>query len=61
MTLTGPGILAFDGDRVARLADGEQAQLTVRRDGPWVIDPRKVLEAAARQGLLATRQGDSSP
>ena len=54
--LEGPGILAFDGDRVLRLNDGESATVTIRRDGPWVIDPRVVLETAARRGLLATEE-----
>lgn len=53
LTLTGPGILAFDGDRVVSLAADESAQLAVRRDGPWVIDAHKVLEIAAQRGLLA--------
>ena len=48
----GPGLLAFDGDREIQLEAGEIASLRVRRTGPWVIDPRRALAAAARQGLF---------
>lgn len=49
---TGPGLLAFDGDREIVLADGESAILRVVRDGPWVIDPTRAMVAAAEQGLF---------
>ena len=49
---TGPGLLAFDGDREIVLAPGERAALRVVRMGPWVIDPSRALLAAARQGLF---------
>ena len=48
---SGPGLLAFDGDREIVLAEGETAQLRVVRDGPWVIDPQRTMSAAAAQGL----------
>jgi hypothetical protein len=38
VTIEGPTILAFDGERKRRLLDGDRATLTVRRDGPRVID-----------------------
>ena len=52
VTVTGEGILAFDGDRERKLADGQQAKLTVTRNGPWVINPRATLRVAAQQELL---------
>ena len=45
-------IVAFDGDREINLAEGQRAQLTVTRSGPWVIDPRRTLTLAAERGLL---------
>ncbi|HKI74375.1 MAG TPA: NAD(+)/NADH kinase [Pseudomonadales bacterium] len=54
LTLSGPGILAFDGDRIAKLGDQEPVTVTVRRDGPRVIDPFQVLETAAAEGILAS-------
>jgi hypothetical protein len=48
---TGPGVLAFDGDRSLTLAPGERAELAVRRDGPGVIDVAKTLALAAERGL----------
>lgn len=48
----GPGLLAFDGDREIVLAAGEAARLRVVREGPFVIDPRRALRAAADAGLF---------
>jgi len=49
---TGPGLLAFDGDREIALGDGESAILRVVRNGPWVIDPNRTMIAAAKKGLF---------
>lgn len=49
---SGPGILAFDGDRTIKLADRETASAQVLRDGPWIIDADKVMKAAAERHLL---------
>jgi predicted polyphosphate/ATP-dependent NAD kinase len=54
VTVRGPGILAFDGERERPLAAGQTATLRVRRDGPWVVDVRAALTRAARQGLFRT-------
>jgi hypothetical protein len=43
VTVDGPAILAFDGERKRRLLAGEQATLTVRRDGPMVVDVGRVM------------------
>ena len=47
--LVGPGVLSFDGERDRVLAAGAVARCTVRRDGPFVIDPRRAVAAAAAQ------------
>lgn len=52
VTIEGPGILAFDGDREIKLAEHQKVQLTVNRDGPWVIDPRITMQLAAERKLL---------
>lgn len=49
---SGPGLLAFDGDREIELAEGQQVRLSICREGPWVIDPARALRAAAEQGLF---------
>ena len=51
----GPGVLAFDGDRERVLAPGERAELSVQRDGPWVIDVPRALALAAARGLYWDR------
>jgi hypothetical protein len=48
----GPVLLAFDGERKRRLHEGERAVLTVRHDGPRVVDVAAVLTAASRRGLF---------
>jgi hypothetical protein len=52
VTVDGPAILAFDGERKRRLLDGDRATLTIRRDGPRVIDVGKVMRTAAHTGFF---------
>jgi hypothetical protein len=52
VSLKGPGVLAFDGDRERTLAPGQEARLRVVRDGPRVIDVERALGVAAREGLF---------
>jgi hypothetical protein len=51
-TLAGPGVIAFDGDRLHALGAGDAVHITVRRDGPWIIDTGRCLDEAARSGRL---------
>ncbi|MDF1643613.1 MAG: NAD(+)/NADH kinase [Pseudomonadales bacterium] len=51
--ITGPGILAFDGDRERVLEPGQKAYVRVVRDGPHVIDVHKTLQLAAERELLS--------
>lgn len=46
------GILAFDGDRTIKVEATDETEVTIRRDGPRVIDPNYVLTVAAEHGLL---------
>jgi hypothetical protein len=48
----GPLVLAFDGERKRRLREGDRAVITVRRDGPRVLDIDRAMRAAARLGLF---------
>lgn len=54
--ITGPGLLAFDGDRERELAAGQRAWLRVERDGPWVIDAGRALVAATEAGVYLDRK-----
>jgi hypothetical protein len=59
--VTGPGVLALDGERERVLRPGQRALLSVRRDGPRVIDVERVLEDAARRRLFVrTAPGDTN-
>ncbi len=53
--LAGPGVLAFDGDRERTLAPSQWVGLSVRRDGPRVIDVAKTLRLAAERGAFTGR------
>jgi predicted polyphosphate/ATP-dependent NAD kinase len=52
ITLHGPGVLAFDGERERMLEQDQPAFLTVSRSGPWVIDVKRVLHLAAAKGCF---------
>jgi hypothetical protein len=50
--VTGPGILALDGERQRVLAPGQSARLRVERRGPQVIEVERALRLAARRELF---------
>ena len=50
--IVGPCVLAFDGERERVMKAGQRATLSVRRDGPRVIDIKSTLEVAAREGAM---------
>ena len=50
VTVEGPMILAFDGERKRRLLLGDRATLRVERDGPRVIDVSAVMAHASTAG-----------
>ena len=54
ISVSGPGILAFDGDRSIELKEGQEITLQVRRDGPWIIESQQIMNEAARLGLFET-------
>jgi predicted polyphosphate/ATP-dependent NAD kinase len=49
----GPGVLALDGERQRFLAAGHRAVLTVRRNGPHVIDVDRAMHLAAARGVFS--------
>ncbi len=53
VAVTGPALLAFDGEREVVLADGQSAQLRLTRAGPPVVDIDACLRAAREAGFLA--------
>jgi len=55
VSVTGPGVLAFDGDRERKLARGQRATLRVLREGPYVIDVERALRLAAERGSFLDR------
>lgn len=52
VTATGPGILAFDGDRRRVVVEGATVRLRVDRDGPFVVDVPRALGEAARRAVF---------
>lgn len=49
---TGPGVLAFDGERERVLKPGQQAVLRVERTGPLLIDVPATMRLAAEKGCF---------
>lgn len=47
-----PLILAMDGERAVVLHEGDDATLRLRDDGPWLIDPQRVMREVVARGLL---------
>ena len=60
-TIQGPGIVGVDGDRIRRLEEGELANVTIRRDGPYVVDPKRVLRSLSRMLPTAREHGIVNP
>lgn len=49
------GTVAVDGEREIEFGPADTVTITLRHDGPCVIDVRQVLAVASRDGLLSTR------
>jgi hypothetical protein len=56
----GEGVLAFDGDRDHKIPDGHALSVTIRRDGPWIIDIPAAMRWAVAERLIADTRGDIS-
>ncbi len=55
----GPGVIALDGDRDLWLREGEAASVSIRRDGPWVIDVDAAMRWAVAAGIMSAAHGPS--
>lgn len=61
VTLQGPGVLAFDGERERMLEAGQPVVLTLTRSGPWVVNVRQALHIAAAKGCFRTSMSATHP
>ncbi len=52
--LNGPGVVAMDGDREHRLHELERVKVTLRRDGPTVLDVPTALRHAVAHNMLVS-------
>lgn len=50
----GPGVIALDGDRDHGLRAGEQASVTLRRDGPRILDVEGIMRWAVGAGMMSS-------
>ena len=48
-------MIALDGEREVRVQPGDEVSMTVERDGPWRVLPRKALQRAAELGMYRLR------
>ncbi len=53
------GVVAIDGERMFRFGRDDRPTITLRADGPVVVDATATLDHAARHGLLATTSTDA--
>ncbi len=49
----GDGVLALDGDRDHKIPAGQRLWVTLRRDGPWIIDIAAAMHWAVAQRIMA--------
>ena len=54
-TAESPCMIALDGEREVRVQPGDEVSMTVERDGPWRVLPRKALQRAAELGMYRLR------
>ena len=53
-TFHGPGVIALDGDRDHGLHEGDTASVTLRRDGPRILDVEGIMRWAVGAGMMAS-------
>ena len=44
-------MIALDGEREVRVQPGDEVRFIINRDGPWRVQPRKILSRAAELGM----------
>ncbi len=54
LTFNGPGVIALDGDRDHMLREGETASVTLRRDGPRILNVEGIMRWAVGAGMMAS-------
>jgi len=47
-----PAVLALDGEREIVLQTGDQAEVTLVLDGPWIVDVERTLRLAVEDGIF---------
>lgn len=58
--VSGPGVLAFDGERQRVLGKGQRAEFRISRSGPRVIDVEAAMALAARRGAFVRTAGSDA-
>ena len=50
--MQGPGVLALDGDRDHKLLEHHALAVSIRRDGPWLLDLSAAMRWAVARGIM---------
>lgn len=50
--MSGPGVLALDGDRDHKLLEHHALSVEIRRDGPWLVDLPVAMRWAVARGIM---------
>jgi predicted polyphosphate/ATP-dependent NAD kinase len=52
-----PAVLALDGEREITLCEGEEADVKLELDGPWIVDVERTLLLAVAEGAFFQGEG----
>jgi predicted polyphosphate/ATP-dependent NAD kinase len=47
-----PAVLALDGEREIALRPGDRAEVTLKLEGPWIVDVERTLRLAVEDGIF---------
>lgn len=56
-----PSILALDGEREVKVGANDDVRIALTDRGPYLIDTRRTMDAAARHGLLSNIKAPENP
>ncbi|MDP6298354.1 MAG: NAD(+)/NADH kinase [Acidimicrobiales bacterium] len=54
ITINGPGVLAFDGERDYVLSEDQKVTAFITREGPWVINTQRAMDLANMNNYFVT-------
>ena len=50
------GTIAFDGEKEVEISTGDQVEIALLQDGPWIANVEDVMRCIGKAGLLSERR-----